>query len=273
MSKRRIITALIVAAAALACLAAFLLLSPGRGEAQLEFSVRDGVSRHWVWNVTMTLQDRVMRGYYQSDGGLSLYRFTRLKPGRWDLEISADSYAPLSVPVQLKPGLNRLEAPLDMEGLEIPGLAKFIAFEKAEAGDIVAELRPVGGDGEAVVNHPCLDLWVGCRVSAETKQGQRGELLFEGPVPWAWDASPESLFRYSARIPGGRIKPGDADYLVIDYLIIVPDPRKITGEQVRETMSKVQLGDAGALDALLGAERERMKGYFLTSRHVKAAGG
>ena len=175
--------------------------------------------------------------------------------------------------MSLKPGLNKLEAPIDMEGLEIPGLTKFIVFEKADQGDIVTELRPVGADGQAVANHPCLDLWAGCRVFEETRGGERGEQLFEGPVAWSWDASPESLFRYSLRMPGKDLKASAAPFLVIDYLILVPDPSRITGDQLRETMSRLNLGDAKAVEAALGAERDRMKGFFLTSRHVQAAGG
>jgi len=262
-----------VAAAALACAAAIYLFAPGRGESQLEFSVRDAVSKRWVWNVTMTLQDRVTRGYYQSDAGLSLYRFTHLKPGTSTLEVSADNYARVSLPVSLKPGLNRLDAPVDMEGLAIPGLASFFAFESAQGSDIVTELRPVGADGQAVANHPCLDLWIGCRVFEQSKGGERGERLFEGPLAWEWDASPESLFRYSARIPGAALKASVAPLLIVDYLIVVPNPIVITGDQLRETMSSLSLGDEKAILAALASQGDRLKGYSLTSRNVKAAGG
>ena len=80
-------------------------------------------------------------------------------------------------------------------GVRIPDLKKFSVFERNESGDIVAVLRPVSSAGIAVLNHPCLDLWIGATVSVQMMDGSpavdeaasgtaRGRELFRGPIAW-----------------------------------------------------------------------------------------
>ena len=72
-----------------------------------------------------------------------------------------------------------------------------------------------------------------------TKEGaERGELLFRGKIDWMWDSLPETTFRYSSRISGSQINEHSSPYLVIDYLIIVPDPRKITSNELYVLMEE-----------------------------------
>ena len=201
----------------------------------LEFTLRDAVSKGWVWDATLTLQGRTIRSYYQTDRGVQTLSFTRLHRGDDTLRISAPGYEAKAVPVVLKPHANRIASPIDLSGIEIADLQYFIVFQSFEGNDIVAELRPVNSDGTAIVNHPCLDLWIGARVSVQMVSGEaateatdkgasRGEELFRGRIEWSWDASPETVFRYSARIPGRSINHNGAAYRVIDYLILVPKP-------------------------------------------------
>ncbi len=68
----------------------------------------------------MRLQGRTIVGYYQSDAAPITYRFTHLRPGKATLEVAADSYQSVSIPVTLKRGRNRLEKPIDMVGLAHP---------------------------------------------------------------------------------------------------------------------------------------------------------
>jgi len=56
-------------------------------------------------------------------------------------------------------------------------------------------------------------------VTQEIEEGSvRGEELFKGRIDWEWDSLPETPFRYSARIPGSRIKINSSPFWVIDYL-------------------------------------------------------
>jgi hypothetical protein len=230
----------------------------------------------------MRMQARAAAGFYQSDAGLRPYRFRHLIPGNATLLISAPGYQEVSLPLRLRRGANRLNAPIDMIGLGIPDLAKFFIFEKLDAGNIVGELRPVNTSGAAVVNHPCMDLWIGCRVSVqmrngapvreETKAGsERGEELFRGEVPWKWDPAPEKQFRYSVRIPGARMREDPSLFRVIDYLIVVPDPLKITRAELGDLMSRVYaLADVSRIAAALDAERGRVRYFIDVSWNVKA---
>jgi hypothetical protein len=279
MRTRAVLIAL-AACIGIAALAVFFRIA--RFDTTLEFAFRDSVSRQWVWDSTARLQDRLIFSYFQSDAGPVPFVFSHLKPGSWTLEISAPGYVPASVPVTLRRGANRLSRPIEMVGFEIPRLQRFYVFERLEGGDLVCQLRPAGADGHAVVNHPCLPLWVGARVAVQVTNGKpvteaveggsaRGGELFSGRVDWKWDPAPETPFRYSIRIPGGRMKADPSLYRVIDYLIVVPDPRVIGPEELDRLMRGAPaLPDFGAIKAYLEKEGNGVRWFFDTSWNVKA---
>jgi hypothetical protein len=221
--------------------------------------------------------------YYQTDAGPVPQKLTHLKPGTSTLVIDAPGYAPVSIPVTLRRGRNRLPLPVKMAGLGIPGLSGFSAFESIDNGDIAAQLRPLDAAGKAILNHPCIDLWIGCVVSEEAGS-TRGEVLFRGAVRWTWDALPQSLFRYSVRIRSAEMRNAPSLTRVIDYLVVVPDPLKVSRAEVDGIMARawpsgglasgradqslpgqLALGIAAALDA----EKGRLRWFFVTSRDVR----
>jgi hypothetical protein len=251
----------------------------------LEFRIQDRVSKGWVWNAAMTLQNRTIRGFFQKDGGLRDYRFTHLKPGDWMLEVTAPSYEPVNIPVTLKSDQNSIEDPIQMTGLEIPGLSHFIVFEEFVGKDILCELRPVGIDGEAVLNHPCLDLWIGAKISVQISNGApvqtetskessaRGTELFSGKIEWEWNTLPETVFRYIARIDGSTIQDHAAPFRVIDYLIVVPNPKKINPEKLDNIVSEAwHEKDIKRLTTYLDGYSELFTYYIYTSWNVMEAG-
>ncbi len=249
-------------------------------ETTLYFQVRDAVSGDWVWDFTASLQNRALRGYYQSDEGLKEYHFTKLKPGDWEMSVSAPSYEARRIPVHLKRGKNILPEPVDMRGYEIRDLQRFYVFTDIEGRDIVAELRPVNSQGRAILNHPCLDIWIGCRVSVQMKDGvyvsepteegsAYGEELYRGTIPWEWDPSPSATFRYRARIRASDIMEHKAPYRVIDYLIIVSDPRVIDSTEIHEIInSKADGLDFEALMSFLDRYKGRLKYYTYRTWNV-----
>ena len=247
----------------------------------LEFQVRDAVSGNWIWDSTIKFQDREFRGFYQSDRGPIDYQFTHLETGNWDLEISAPAYQTVTIPVTIKKGANRIDKPIELAGYEIPDIDHFIIFEERVGGDIVIEIRPVGTDGQAVINHPCINLLIGCRISEQLRGGlyvqepteegsERGKVLFAGEIEWQWDPTPETTFRYSARIPGSRISNHGVPYSVIDYLLILPDSRKITKKELAELMKDApQLHDIEALINFLDDYKDRFFYDIYTSWNVE----
>ncbi len=281
LMKRLLTIAGVVVLAAVAVLA-IALVRMQNAPATLEFSVLDAESRGWVWEMTAGLHDRFIRGYYQSDAGPIRFRFTRLARGEGTLEITAPYYETARVPVHLRAGANLLQPPVLMRGLQIPGLDHFLAFETLKGTDIQAQLRPVGADGKAILNHPCLPLWIGCTISTEMKDGvpaaevtdtgaSRGKELFQGQVPWRWDPMPETQFRYSALIAGAAITEDPAPLRVIDYLIVVPDPLKLGREELASLMESIwKLGGMEARRAALEKERGRLRYFTDTSWNVKA---
>ncbi len=280
--KRATSTALIVGGAAVIAAAIAITLAAALGrQTTLSFSARDAVSGKWVWDLTARLQGREIRSFFQSDTGPIAFRFSRLAPGKSVLSISAPAYKEVEVPVTLGRGANRLLQPVEMQGLEIPTLDHFVVFENLDGADVVAQLRPVGTDGKAVLNHPCLPIWLGCRIAVEVKGGvpvreetekgtARGDELFRGRVDWQWDPAPETVFRYSARVASSRIKEDPAPYRVVDYLVVVPDPLKIGKAELDSLMERVwALGDPAAIARALDAEKGRLRYFTDTSWNVK----
>jgi hypothetical protein len=279
MRMRAVLIALAVLIG-IAALAVFLRIA--RFDTTLEFSFRDGVSKQWVWDSTARLQDRVLFAYFQSDAGPVPFVFSRLSPGSSTLDISAPGYVPVAVPVKLHRGANRLSRPIEMVGFEIPRLQRFYVFERLDGGDFVSQLRPAGTDGHAVVNHPCLPLWVSARVAVQLQNGRpatepaeegntRGAMLFSGHVDWQWDHAPETAFRYSIRIPGAKMTPDPSLLRVIDYLVVVPDPRVIGADELDRLMRNAPaLPDFDAITAYLDREGKGIRYFFDTSWNVKA---
>ena len=281
-TRRILIPVLIVVVIVAVAVVVYVTMNPV--DTTLEFQVRDSVSKAWIWDATFSLQDRVIRSYFQSDRGASPQMFTHLQPGEATIEISAPGYVPQSVSVNLKRGENRLEEPIDLVGYEIPDLRKWIIFEDRVGNDIVQEIRPVSSKGPAVLNHPCLDLWIGARVSVqiydglpaqeETEEGsERGEELYKGILEWEWDSVPETTFRYSSFIPGAQIRENSDPYWVIDYLIIVPDPRKISREEVDQIMEEAWELPPEAIETYLESYKEEgtLTPYVFTSWNVEGA--
>jgi hypothetical protein len=259
----------------------FLLASCS--DTSLVFLLQDSVSGGWVWDASVRLQDRLLVSYYQTDAGPVPQKLTHLQPGASTLVIDAPGYIPVSIPVTLTRGRNKLPSPVRMTGRQIPGLSGFSAFESVDNGDIVAQLRPLDASGKAIVNHPCIDLWIGCVVS-EQAGSTRGEVLYRGAVPWTWDALPQSLFRYSVRIRSADMRNAPSLTRVVDYLVVVPDPLKVSRAEVDGIMAGAwQSGGLAArqpdqslpgslapgIVSALDAEKGRLRWFFVTSRDVR----
>ena len=278
MGRRRIsLVAAVAAAGAVAALAALVAAAPF--ETTLEFHIRDRVTGGAVRNATVTLQDRFLRAWYAGDGDTLV--FSRLDPGEATLEVSAPDYQSRKVPVTLRRGRNRIDEPIDMTGLRIPGLSHFMVSEDVSGSDLYATFWPLSSQGPAVVNHPALELWIGARISAQrsgagaaTDAGgagpARGETLFAGELEWIWDSSPKALARYRARIPLEPIEAGGATLLVIDYLVIVPDPLAIERDEVAAIVTAAWTGrEPASLPAYLARYADRFDFYLHTSWNLR----
>ncbi|MBN2440333.1 MAG: hypothetical protein JXJ04_03280 [Spirochaetales bacterium] len=229
-----------------------ILFSIPKGDTTLEFQVIDTVSKSWVWDFTATLDDRYIKGYYQSNKAPIIFQFTGLTPGQETLEIEAPHYESVSLSVQLKNGKNKIELPIEMTGYEIPGLKDVYVYKEWRNGDLFLNPRPIDAEGQGIETHPCIEMWFGLRISVQIKNGiiiqepvekgsQRGEELFRGQCEWEWDPDPDSFYHYFVKVPVNSIKKHNAPYRVYDYLVIFIDPRKITKEVLDSKIEKVFL--------------------------------
>jgi hypothetical protein len=105
-----------------------------------------------------------------------------------------------------------------------------------------------------------------------TRTGTTLEFRFQDSVSkkWVWDAEPEASARYSIRIPGVKMRPDPVPFRVVDFLIVVPDPRRIDSTGLETLMSRAtQSRDLEALGAFLEKESQRLRYFFDTSWTVK----
>jgi hypothetical protein len=280
--KKALVPLIVVVVLAAVAVVVYLVMNPV--DTTLEFVVRDAVSKAWVYDASFRLESRLIRSYFQSDQGTEPQRFTHLKPGRATLELSAPAYQPVTRELTLKRGANRLPEPIDLVGLEIPELKSFIMFEDLVGSDVHVEIRPVSKAGPAVLNHPCLDLWIGARMTVQMKNGLpvqeeteegsvRGEELFRGRIAWKFDPYPETVFRYSAVIPGAEIKPSKAPYRVVDYLVVLPHPLAISKQELEAIMEKAWSLKPEEVQAHLRPyeEQGKIRVEVFTSWNVKGA--
>jgi hypothetical protein len=280
--KKALVPLLIVVVLAVVAVVVYLAMNPV--DTTLEFVVRDAVSKAWAYDASSRLEGRLIRSYFQSDQGAVPQRFTHLRSGRATLQLSAPAYQPASRELTLKRGANLLPEPIDLVGLEIPDLASFIMFEDLVGSDVHVEIRPVSKAGPAVLNHPCLDLWIGARMTVQMKNGLpvqeeteagsvRGEELFRGRIDWKFDPYPETIFRYSAVIPGAKIKPSKAPYRVVDYLVVLPHPLAITQQELEAVMEKAWSPRPEEVQAYLRPyeEQGKIRVEVFTSWNVKGA--
>jgi len=278
-----IIPAAVVLAIIITALVVYLL--PRVLNTRLTFRVVDSVSHGWVWGMTASLDKKQISEFYQSDRGPIDLSFTHLSPGRVTLRIAAANYISQEIPVNLHIGANVLSSPISLVGFRIPGLDHFAMVESSTPTGLSVEVRPVSDSGEAVTNHPCMNLWIGALVSSEMEGGRpatapansgltRGETLYRGRISWTWNADPGASFRYTATIPWTDIQSPSAPYLVIDYIIIVPDPRYVGPTEIDAIMqSALRNSNAADLRAYLDAHGAGKKfRYFLsTSWNVKGS--
>jgi hypothetical protein len=266
---------------AITCIAAavfgIFLFADAYSTVSLQFQLRDAVSGSWVWGATVALQGYVNRGYYQID-----YEFTHLKPGPAVLEVNASSYLSQKIPLTLSRGNNGIAAPIGLVGYEIPNLKDFILFEQSRgASEFEVELRPRDIDGQAILNHPALDLMIVGVISAQMQGGEltrvpresgstRGEELYRGVLSVSWNSLPETLFRYRASVPLEEVAWSPAKYWVIDYVILAPDPRKIGKDELEDLVHRVLVArDPGPI---LDLYHGRVRSFLTTSWNVEAGG-
>ncbi|NLV84171.1 MAG: hypothetical protein GXY60_06375 [Spirochaetales bacterium] len=200
----------------------------------LEFSVIDSVVGAWVWDFEAKIQDKTINGYFQSDRGPKTYRFTNLKPGTWTLTIHAPSYRSVELQMELKKGINTIETPIVMEAYQIDGLAQFLAFEQQVQGGWDISLRAATAENSAILYHPPLDLRVFVQVypwnrtqPSDYQKLDDAQTLYWGQLPWTWDTTLESQFRYNAHLEYGLLAKQTVSACVIRYLVLVRNPDSV----------------------------------------------
>ncbi len=271
-------TGLILIMAALVAALAVGLFFRWRGPAAtLSFEVRDAASASWVWDSTIRLQDRFLRGFYATS-----FHFTHLRPGTFEMSVTAPNYQPASVRIRIRPGSNTIP-PVSLVGLEIPGFSRFTVSAGRGARGLELKLNPLNAQGDLIKAFPCIDVRIMASVSVQVKGGspvlaptaegaERGTRLFQGEAAWTWDPAPDAVYRYDAVL--SRIPPEAAPYLVIDYAVLIPDPRRISSQDVDGLVNGfLQLRDPGALAGYLRPYRDKVRLESGTVWNVRNAAG
>ena len=162
---------LAIVLAVLAVAAAGLAFLWARAPAALSFEVRDAASKSSVWDSTVRLQNRVIRGFYSTS-----YRFTHLRPGTFDLTVSAPHYEPASVRVRIRTGRTNTIAPISLVGYEIPDFSRLTVAAKRGARGLELQMTAVDTAGDLIKVFPCIDVRIAVRVSVQLKEALRPSL-------------------------------------------------------------------------------------------------
>ena len=115
-------------------------------------------------------------------------------------------------------------------------------------------------------------IYDGDYAQSPTEEGStRGETLFRGALEWRWDSDPRTIFRYSLPIPAKKFQQTKAPLLVFDYLLIVPDPREITVEEVDGILKELaEMEDPEKVQERLDGYEGRLRYFINTSWNVEA---
>ncbi len=212
----------------------------------LTFKVMESVGESWVWDFEAKIQNKTVTGYFQSDRGPKTYQFTNLKSGNSTLTVTAPSYRSVEIPVQLKKGNNTIPVPIVMDAYEIEGLAKFFAFEQKVEDGWDISLRAATSEHAAILYHPPLDIRLYVQVYSWNRNDQSDwdkllaeQSLYYGQIPWSWDTTLESQFRYVAHLDYSLLARQTVSACTIKYLILIRDPDKTTPELFEDTAKKL----------------------------------
>ncbi len=274
MNKKLLPSAIAIGSLVIIALAVFFITM--RLDNTLEIKLIDSVSKAWVWNAEVKIDGRFTRMFYQSDTGSRTYTFSDLVPGTWELSAEAPDYTGVKIPVTISPGRNRLKSPIELAGFRIPGMKEVFVYKDRDPDNLILNPRPIDANGQGIGRHPCIDMWFGLRISVQTANGvfvrvpaetgsERGEVLFEGKLDWTWDSYPDAFYRYGITLPKSSVKRHNAPYNVYDYVIIFPDPRKITKKEIDETMTDlVRNRDVTKVTSALEGLGDKIA-YFITT--------
>ncbi|MBN1698763.1 MAG: carboxypeptidase regulatory-like domain-containing protein [Spirochaetales bacterium] len=264
MKKRTVITTIVlIALTGLAVIAFFLF--PAIGKTTLRLTVMDAVSRSWVYNSSITIQNRVIRGFKST-----VFSFSDLKPGTYPLVVTAPYYTMAETGLTIHPGENILTDPILLSGYEIPDLDDIALFEGKKDDTLELDFRLVRPDGHAVVNHPCLPVVIYCRISEQTDTGQRGDIIYAAPVPWHWNTSLTETYRYEVAIPLDDIGKSQAPYWIMDYLVLFPDPRTIGEDEIKKIILTAQeMKDIDSIASYLDGFSDRLRWFFRSHNNVE----
>ena len=242
----------------------------------LSLTLKDAVSKSWVYNSTIRLQNRVIRGYKSTS-----FTFKNIKTGKHLLSVSAPNYESKEINVNIHSGKNVLKEPIELKGVKIPDIESISIFEKKKDDDIFIDIRLVGKDGHAITDHPCLPIRVIINISAQLVNGEydryregdslaRGKQLYAGEAKWIWNTGLSATYKYSAFIPVGDILPTPAPYWIIAYLIILPNPLEMSEEEVEEIVQKVySIDDPQKLTGYLSGLTDTLDYYFTIKPNVE----
>ncbi len=236
----------------------------------LEFRLQDSVTGSWVWDAEIIFQGKIINAFYQIETGKKIYRFTNLEKGNWELVVKAPSCRTEIINVSIKNGINKLDNPVIMTGLEIPGLDRFIVVENKSGNKITSELRPVDVKDNVIINHPSLNIAVLALISEQLDQEPyRGKRLFYGTVPWLWNTQIDKAYRYELELPYSVFKELNTKFLIIDYLVIVPDPVNMTKQELDLFLQKAG-GYTRVEDVIefLELNKDKLKYYITTSKNI-----
>jgi hypothetical protein len=200
MKRPHIYLSIIIAAGILAVLSLLWVVPNHKG--QIVGTVTDALSSDPIYRVRITVGGRSTVRHLDKN-----FKITHLKPGTYELKVSAPGYERKTKKVDLKRGINLID--IRLIGKEIPNLDHIIVFaDSIKAKGIQLEIRFVNKLGVGIKHFPRLPLTMDANLFGRlgTKENyKRGRLIYSGPVELFW-RSDTLLGRYKGIITKDKLQ-------------------------------------------------------------------
>lgn len=209
----------------------------------LNLRIEDAISGSRVWDAEITFQNKIINAFYQSNSRGRTYSFSNLEKGEYELQIEAPYYQTIKQTIHLKNGVNVIQEPIKMHGVEIDDLSEFEMIWHKNLKSKQFILQAVDSKGNYIKNHPCLDIRVLSLITVQDDSHKNLEILYGGLVPWTWMDDLQDIYGYVVTLPDSVMIADSDSYISIVTLIIVPGIEQVYSGEIYEIYNKISSMD------------------------------
>ncbi|MBN1523294.1 MAG: hypothetical protein JW904_02320 [Spirochaetales bacterium] len=212
----------------------------------LEVTIVDEYAGTAIWDSSVSFQNRYHNGYFNKT-----FNFTNIATGDFELVVTAPNYQEQRVMIPVLPGPNVYAEPIKMKAIAIPEFYQFYIENNADATGVAVIFVPINKAGDFIKPFPGVNVVPAIRISEQWKDGVpvvksetsgsvRGPELYSGVPSWQAADVEGAFFKYLIEVKPDEIKNSAAAYYVVDCLVLLPDWKKVTMQQVTQILEGIK---------------------------------